>query len=103
MSIVIQIINLKEILVENSNFLNTSRLKKRLYEEKILFPICAECGITDWCDKYISLHLDHINGIPNDNRIENLRILCPNCHSQIGKIYVPNKIGRKKLQKLKKI
>jgi len=43
---------------------------------------CAICGITDWLGQSLSLHLDHINGINNDNRLENLRLLCPNCHSQ---------------------
>ena len=43
----------------------------------------CECGITDtWQGKKITLELDHINGINSDNRIENLRYLCPNCHSQ---------------------
>ena len=37
---------------------------------------------TEWNNKKISLQIDHINGISNDNRIENLRMLCPNCHSQ---------------------
>ncbi len=43
---------------------------------------CAMCGITHWNDKLLSLELDHINGINYDNRLENLRFLCPNCHSQ---------------------
>lgn len=52
-------------------------LKLNLLEYK-----CKECGINDWNKKILSLHLDHINGIRNDNRLENLRFLCPNCHSQ---------------------
>lgn len=43
---------------------------------------CEICGLTKWNDKTLSLELDHINGINNDNRLENLRFLCPNCHSQ---------------------
>ena len=43
---------------------------------------CEICGISEWQGKELSLQLDHINGINNDNRIENLRLLCPNCHSQ---------------------
>lgn len=43
---------------------------------------CSECGIEDWFGKPLVLELDHINGINTDNRLENLRLLCPNCHSQ---------------------
>ena len=43
---------------------------------------CSECGITHWNDRPIVMQLDHINGVVNDSRIENLRMLCPNCHSQ---------------------
>ena len=42
---------------------------------------CANCGLIEWQGQVLSLHLDHINGINNDHRIENLRFLCPNCHS----------------------
>lgn len=73
---------LKDILVENSTYTSTSKLKKRLISEGIKEDICEECNITEWNNKPISLHLDHINGDNLDNRIENLRILCPNCHSQ---------------------
>lgn len=73
---------LNEILVKNSNFNNTN-LKHKLIKEGILENQCSECGLLPvWNNKPISLQLDHINGINNDNRLENLRILCPNCHTQ---------------------
>ena len=76
------IILLDDILKENSTY-STKNLKKRLIDNNLLKKECLECGITDtWNNKPISLQLDHINGINNDNRLENLRILCPNCHSQ---------------------
>jgi 5-methylcytosine-specific restriction endonuclease McrA len=43
---------------------------------------CSVCDLTSWQNRPISLHLDHINGISDDNRLENLRFLCPNCHQQ---------------------
>ena len=57
-------------------------LKKRLVVEGLLEPKCAVCGINRWRGKPLSLELDHINGDRHDNRLENLRLLCPNCHSQ---------------------
>lgn len=43
---------------------------------------CEGCGIVDWNGKPISLQLDHIDGCPTNHLLENLRLLCPNCHSQ---------------------
>ena len=51
-------------------------------DEGVLVPECAICGLDSWRGAAISLHLDHVNGIRNDHRRENLRLLCPNCHSQ---------------------
>lgn len=74
--------SLDEILVVNSTYRSRSSLTRRLLKSKLLVYSCASCGVKDWCNRPLVLHLDHINGINNDNRIENLRLLCPNCHSQ---------------------
>ena len=57
-------------------------LRKTILQENLIPYKCAICGITEWQGKTLSLELDHINGENNDNRLENLRFLCPNCHSQ---------------------
>lgn len=72
---------LEEILVEKSYY-SGSKLKQRLVSAGSLEDKCYSCGITDWQNKKISLHLEHINGNHLDNRLENLTVLCPNCHSQ---------------------
>lgn len=75
-------IPLCEILVQDSSY-HTSRLSKRLEKESVLEYTCSECGLSsEWIGKKLVLHLDHINGNSRDHRIENLRYLCPNCHSQ---------------------
>ena len=57
-------------------------LRRVIIIDSLLPYKCAICGIKEWNNKTLSLELDHINGINNDNRLENLRFLCPNCHSQ---------------------
>jgi uncharacterized protein YlaI len=76
------IIPLDEILIENSSY-NRRSLKKRLIEESIMTYQCSGCGNRgEWNGEQLTLQLEHINGVHNDNRIENLDFLCPNCHSQ---------------------
>lgn len=58
------------------------KLKHRLYKEGIKKNECEECGISGWNGKSLECELDHINGISHDHILSNLRILCPNCHSQ---------------------
>ena len=73
--------SLEQILVENS-FFQSYKLKKRLFDAKLKPEHCEECGWSERsADGRIPLELDHINGISTDNRLENLRVLCPNCHS----------------------
>jgi hypothetical protein len=58
-------------------------LKKRLIKDGFAKDQCSECGqLPEWNGKSLVLQLDHINGDNTDNSIENLRILCPHCHSQ---------------------
>ena len=75
-------IALTDILIENSTYTTIWRLKRRLLREGILEYRCYVCGLTEWNEKPITLQLDHINGVHLDHRIQNLRLLCPNCHSQ---------------------
>lgn len=75
-------LSLEEILVENSNY-PSDKLKERLIKAGIKKSKCEnpKCGITDWYGEKLKFHLHHINGNHHDNRLENLQILCPNCHS----------------------
>lgn len=74
---------LDDILAGKYPSYQTNKLKNRLLLEGIKENKCEECGLSDiWNGKKIILQLDHTNGQSNDHRLENLRLLCPNCHSQ---------------------
>jgi len=69
-----------EILIENSNY-QSNMLRQRLIKEGLFEHKCSNCNNTQWLGNLIPLELDHINGINTDHRLENLRLLCPNCHA----------------------
>jgi hypothetical protein len=75
-------LSLDDLLVENSPCQSRASLKKRLIDSGLLENKCYECGLTEWRGKSLTIQLEHINGNSIDNRLKNLTMLCPNCHSQ---------------------
>lgn len=73
-------IPISDLLVENCKH-SRSAVKRGLLRTKLIEYKCGICGISHWHGQKLSLHLDHINGNRTDNRLENLQLLCPNCHS----------------------
>jgi hypothetical protein len=70
-----------DVYLSNTLPAQSFKLRNRLIREGILKCECASCGNTQWLGRPIPLELDHINGHPQDNRLHNLRLLCPNCHA----------------------
>lgn len=83
-----------ELLIEKSEFAARTKpykLRRALSDLGIPYS-CSICGIgATWLEKPLTLEIDHINGRFNDNRLENLRYLCPNCHSQTETFCVRNR------------
>jgi 5-methylcytosine-specific restriction endonuclease McrA len=83
---------LSEVLEGKHPVVQTWKLKNRMLREGLIENKCDACGIKDsWQGKPIAIHMDHINGIHNDHRLENLQMLCPNCHSQTSTYCGKNK------------
>lgn len=80
-SYVTNYVNVSEYLNGNKK-IKSSKLKEKLLKENLIENRCAICNITEWQGKSITLQLHHIDGNPNNNNLENLQLLCPNCHSQ---------------------
>ena len=76
---------------------NGARLRHRLIAEGRKAHVCEECGASRWSGQPIPLELEHVNGDRWDNRLENLRLLCPNCHA-LTPTYRGRNIGRSSLE-----
>jgi 5-methylcytosine-specific restriction endonuclease McrA len=85
---------LAAILVRNSPQIHRGDLKRRLVRAGLLAYACVGCGVSEWRGSPLALELDHVNGDDTDDRLENLRLLCPNCHSQTD-TYRGRNIGKK--------
>lgn len=86
-----------EVFIKDSTY-SRQHLKERIIKKDLIKYECSKCGNKGkWNGKLLSLHLEHINGINNDNRLENLTFLCPNCHSQTDTY-----AGKKKRKQKKK-
>lgn len=72
---------IEDVLVKNSKQ-SSHNIRERLFNLGLKENKCECCGISTWNNKPITIQLHHINGDRTDNRIENLQMLCPNCHSQ---------------------
>ena len=88
---------LNDLLVKDATG-SANNLKRRLIREQVWEYKCQTCGISEWQGEYLPLEIHHMNNDNRDNRIENLTLLCPNCHAQTeswrnGTRYVQNKMA----------
>jgi len=75
-------ISFEDVFCNHTHYVKRSTIKKFLIEMDYLSDCCSMCGLTEWVNKSITLQLDHIDGDRHNNQLNNLRLLCPNCHSQ---------------------
>ena len=71
----------ESILIEDSLYTSTTRLSNRLIANGLMEAKCEQCGLVEWQRQPIPLELHHANGVNNDHRLPNLRLLCPHCHA----------------------
>ena len=79
--------------------ISTSKIRKKLLSEGIKENKCENCGVSEWMDEELTIQLHHIDGDTFNNTLDNLQMLCPNCHSQtenhsVKKLRLRSPIGR---------
>jgi 5-methylcytosine-specific restriction endonuclease McrA len=89
-------IPLSEILEGKCPQYQTFKLKKRLVNEGLKDNSCEVCGIKDWNNTKLNMELDHIDGDRTNHNIDNLRMICPNCHSQTDTYRSKNRVPKGK-------
>ena len=96
---------MEDIFSNKYTYHSSSNLLKRLINEGYKEYKCEECGISEWLGKPLSLQLEHIDGNHHNNSFENLKILCPNCHSQTSTFAGKNvdRSDSKRQQRLKNV
>lgn len=92
---------LEEIFVENSTYTHGNNIKKKLFEYGLKQYVCEYCGLSEWLGEPIPLQVHHENGIHNDNRLENIKLICPNCHA-LTDTFAGKNIDRSKQKKKEK-
>lgn len=91
-----------EELFKNNTHRSRSCIKNRILQENLLEYKCSLCNQSDiWLGKKISLILDHINGNRNDNNLENLRFVCPNCNATLDTHCLGLRVKKPKEKKIK--
>lgn len=85
----------EDIFSNKVPYYNGSRLRKRLTEEGYFENKCYSCNLTAWLGSPIPLELEHKNGDHYDNRLENLTVLCPNCHAKTETYCGKNRVHEK--------
>lgn len=87
---------IEKLLVADRQQTQRAHLKQRLIRAGLKVWQCEICGISTWRSRALELHLHHVNGNRTDNRLENLQLLCPNCHSQTENYGGRNRGGRER-------
>jgi 5-methylcytosine-specific restriction endonuclease McrA len=97
------------VLAENKKLIVDGQITNRPTIYSVLMSLfgnkCSTCGISEWASRPIKCQVDHINGDSSNNKLDNLRLLCPNCHSQTDTFAGRNKgknVGRWTLNNLEK-
>lgn len=94
--------SIDEVFTINS-FYGRNVIKQRIIKDKLIEYKCCICHNDGfWFNKKLTLILDHINGVNNDNRLENLRFVCPNCNSQLSTHCVGSYVKKEKVKRIKK-
>jgi len=82
------------VMLRRDTVICSSKFRKRLVKEGVLEERCANCGLNEWLGRPMPLELDHIDGDRYNQEIDNLRLLCPNCHALTPTYRGRNRKGR---------